>query len=136
MSTGMGQRVLPPPEPTMALRKQHRLRRSEDFARLRKEGRVTRHPMLLVSTAPNGLAHNRYGFVTPKRLGKAVQRNRVRRLLREAVRLLHPHLLQGQDVAVIARRDAVGASYDLVQRAVHKAFRRAGLLRDEDLPAL
>ena len=60
-----------------------RLRRKDDFARLRQHGRVWRHHMLILSVTPNGLTHNRYGFVTSKHLGKAVVRNRTRRLLRE-----------------------------------------------------
>jgi ribonuclease P protein component len=109
-----------------------RLRRSEDFGRLRREGRAYRHPFLILSLAPNGLPHNRYGFITARRLGKAVQRNRVRRLLREAMRTLHPHLRSGHDVALIARPAIVGQPYAAVYAAVVQKTRQASLLLDEE----
>ena len=60
-----------------------RLRRSSDFARLRERGRTWRHPFLILSVIENNLEHNRYGLIVSKRLGNAVKRNRVRRLMRE-----------------------------------------------------
>jgi len=113
-----------------------RLRRPEDFARLRREGTSHRHPLLIVSVAPNDLLHNRYGFITAKRLGKAVTRNRVRRLMREAVRHLHPTLKTGYDVVVIARPHAVGKPYTAIYQALQATFDRAALpdlqTREED----
>ncbi len=106
-----------------------RLRRKEDFARLHQEGRVWQHPLLIVSVTANGLAHNRYGFVTSKRLGTAVVRNRVRRLLREAVRQVHAQLRQGYDIAFVARPRIVGQPFQVVCQAVIVSLQRAGLLK-------
>jgi ribonuclease P protein component len=104
-----------------------RLRHQRDFARLRAEGRVWRHRFLLLSVVPNHLTHNRYGFVTSKHLGKAVERNRIRRLLREVMRHAHPYLVQGYDMAVIARDPIVGQPYQAVQSAVTTCLQQAGL---------
>lgn len=104
-----------------------RLRRKADFARLRRHGRVWRHPFLVLSAAPNGLSHNRYGFITSKKLGKAVVRNRARRLLREAVRAVHDHLQTGYDIVLIARQPIAGQPYQAVLQAVETSLKRAGL---------
>lgn len=104
-----------------------RLRRKQDFARLRQQGRVWRHPFMIVSVTPNALPHNRYGFVTSKSLGKAVVRNRIRRLLREAVREVHGHLRQGYDIAFIARPPIVGQPFQAVRQAVYTVLHDAGL---------
>jgi ribonuclease P protein component len=104
-----------------------RLRRKADFAYLRQHGRVWRHPFLILSVAPNGLTHNRYGFVTSKQLGKAVTRNRVRRLLHEVVRHAHPYLVPGHDLAFIARGAIVGQPYQAIDQAVTTSLQQAGL---------
>jgi len=105
-----------------------RLRRTDDFARLRAAGRVWRHPWLVLSMTTNGLPHNRYGFVTSKQVGGAAARNRVRRVLREAVRQLHPRLRPGHDLALIARSPIVGQPSAEVWRVVETLTQRAGLL--------
>ena len=105
-----------------------RLRHSRDFARLQREGRVYRHPWMLVSLAPNGLSHNRYGFITSKRLGTAVIRNRTRRQLREAIRRLHSDLQQGFDIVIIARPVLVGQDFALILDVVRQLFYRSGLV--------
>jgi ribonuclease P protein component len=104
-----------------------RLRRQEDFARLRQTGHVWRHPFFILSVAPNQLSHNRYGFVTSKRLGTAVVRNRVRRLLREAVRAAEPNLKPGYDMAFITRGPVAGQSFQAINEAVRAIFQQANL---------
>jgi ribonuclease P protein component len=86
---------------------------------------------LIVRLACNNLPHNRYGFITAKRLGNAVVRNKVRRLLRESVRLLHPNLAPGFDVVIVARSPVVGESFLTVRNALEQTLRRAGMISDE-----
>ena len=114
------------------MQRRFRLRRNEDFARLRREGRTVRHNGIVMSCAPNGLPYNRYGFVTGKYLGKAVIRNRVRRLLKESARLLHPQLRAGFDVVFIARQPVIGQPFAAVQRIVKGLTQRAGILVEGD----
>ncbi|MCB9454612.1 MAG: ribonuclease P protein component [Anaerolineaceae bacterium] len=113
------------------MQRRFRLRHPADFAHLRRDGRTYRHRLLVVSYAPNGLSYNRYGFITVKRLGNAVTRNRVRRLLREAVRLLHPRLRAGYDVVFIARDGLVGQPLGVVQRILNELAVQAGLNESE-----
>jgi ribonuclease P protein component len=111
-----------------------RLRATSDFERLRREGRAYHHRLMTLSLAPNGLTHNRYGFITGKSLGKAVQRNRARRLLREAVRQLHPHLQPGIDLVLIARRPLVGQPFSEVKRIVNEMLHQAGVVEGNLAP--
>lgn len=67
-----------------------------------------------------------------KRVDKrAVQRNRVRRRIREAIRLLYPHLRAGTDVVIVARTRAVDASWPQLQDAIATVLQRARLLGPE-----
>lgn len=103
-----------------------RLRRSADFERARARGRQWQHPFVTMIIAPNDLTHNRYGFVTSRRLGSAVMRNRVRRLMRESVRLANPK--PGFDMIFVARDAIVGQPYRTVDAAIRELLGRAGLL--------
>jgi len=79
-----------------------RLRRSQDFLRLREEGRRWQSDKLILNVLPNGLPHNRFGFVVSRRIGNAVTRNRLKRRLRAAIRSWLSNLADGVDVVVIA----------------------------------
>lgn len=97
---------------------------------MRAEGRAVRHPLLIVTSAPNGLAHNRYGFITARHLGNAVTRNRARRRMREAVRRFHPALNPGNDIIFIARAPIASQSYAAICDALESTLRRAGLVNE------
>lgn len=109
-----------------------RLRRTQDFQRLRKTGRVKRHPTMVLSYAPNDLSHNRYGFITSKRLGNAVVRNKIRRILREVMRELHPNLKSGFDIVIIGRSAIVEQPFSIVKRILYELVNRANLVSVEE----
>jgi len=75
---------------------------------------------------PNGLSVSRYGFSVTKKVGKAVQRNRLKRLLREIMKL--QSLRPGWDIVLIVRPVAVNAGYHQLERAVTKLLARAQLV--------
>lgn len=112
------------------MRRQHRLRASGDLERVRQEGRTWTHPLLILATLPNGGADSRFGFVVGRRIGKATKRNRIKRRMREAVRLRlqKGEVAAGWDMVWIARRAMLEASYRQVDEAVGQLLARAGLL--------
>ncbi len=83
---------------------------------------------------PNRLTISRCGFITSKRLGNAVTRNRVRRRLRESVRFHYPHLRPGMDLVFVARRGAVRVSFWELDRHVTAVLKQADLLPGEYRP--
>lgn len=110
------------------MERRFRLRRADDFTHLRQKGISIHNRNLLLSYIPNGLSLNRYGFVTSGRLGGAVVRNRLRRLLREAVRGYHPRLRAGNDVVLVARQSLIELPYAVVQNVVFDLLQQAGLV--------
>ncbi|MCS7282835.1 MAG: ribonuclease P protein component [Anaerolineae bacterium] len=105
-----------------------RLRRSKDVERVRKEGQAWHHPLLVLLAAPNAEGRTRIGVLAGRRVGKAVARNRARRLLREAARRLYPHLAPGWDLLLIARPPIVEVKEPQVEEALGQLAREAGLL--------
>ncbi len=82
-----------------------RLKNSEDFDRVRVLGRRWRGKYMALNAAPaeSGTAETRIGYIASKSLGKAVQRNRARRLMREAARSLKDVIPPSWDVVLIAQ---------------------------------
>lgn len=104
-----------------------RLRRPQDFRRVWKEGRSWAHPLFILWAAPNELSNTRFGLTASRKVGNAVERNRARRLLREAVRHLASYVPPGWDVVLVARRTILKAKAQRVQQALKAVLRRAEL---------
>lgn len=106
-----------PPFPT--------LRRKADFEALARGGTARSTPLVVLRTMRTGGAATRIGFSTPRSLGGAVARNRVRRRLRELVRERYGHLETGWDLLVIARPAAAQATYAELREALANVLRRS-----------
>jgi ribonuclease P protein component len=112
------------------MNKRERLRARRDFLAIYRRGRAWTHRFLVLRILPNGLSHNRYGFVVSKRLGKAVARNRLKRRLRAGVRLLT--VRPGWDVVLLARPAAAAATYQQLREALVDLLSRARLLDNRE----
>jgi ribonuclease P protein component len=103
------------------------LSKPEDFAALQGEGSVRSHSLLVVRIRRTGLEETRFGLSTGRKLGGAVVRNRVRRRLREALRVMAPSFQPGWDVLIIARPPAIGADFHTLAGTLHNLLRRGGV---------
>ena len=104
------------------------LTRPQDFAALQSEGTTRSHQLLLVRFLRTDLDTTRFGLSTGRRLGGAVIRNRVRRRLREALRVMAPSFQPGWDVLIIARPGLVGADFATLVVALRRILVRGGVL--------
>jgi ribonuclease P protein component len=100
----------------------HRLRHKPEFDLLYREGRRHTDSVFLVLTRPNTLVHARLGLsISAKAVGNAVNRNRVKRAVRESFRL-NLHRLPPLDVVVNARPPARVASNPLLKRSLEQLW--------------
>ena len=109
------------------MERKYRLRLNADFQRVRQKGKSWADHLIVLCALPNDLEHSRFGFAASKRIGKAVVRNRVRRRMREAVRLRRALIADGWDLVFIARSPMARASYADIARGVESLLRRANL---------
>jgi ribonuclease P protein component len=115
-----------------------RLRSSRDFARVRQAGRRASGPLLMLGYARRAAEKDlevneatplptRVGFSVSKRVGGAVERNRVKRWLREAIRRGYAELTPGWDIIVTARAGSAQAGYNAIDGEVRGLLTRARL---------
>jgi ribonuclease P protein component len=109
------------------MERKYRLRLSADFQRARREGKSWANHLIVLCALPNNLAYSRFGFAASRRIGKAVIRNRVRRRMREAVRLSRVSIAEGWDILLVARPPIARATYAEIAQAIENLLSRASL---------
>ena len=77
--------------------------RNREFSRVYARGRSYVHPQLVLYVMKNRLGHTRVGLTATKKVGGAVQRNRARRVMREAAFATLPYDVGGYDFIFVAR---------------------------------
>ena len=109
--------------------KSRRLTRDLEFRRVRMEGKTMRGDMLTIgflkSVEPNATA--RAGFITSKRVGNAVVRNRTRRRLREIFRKHQDEIRDGIWIVTIASARAARETFRALEDEWLRLARRASI---------
>jgi ribonuclease P protein component len=119
-----------------------RLKSATDIERVRRDGRSHAHPLVVLvacrrepaelPAVPGGApsARPRFGFVAGRAVGGAVDRNRAKRLLREAARSCEPAVAPGWDLLLIARAPLAAAGLAETRAAVSQLLKRALALNE------
>ncbi|MEA3346447.1 MAG: ribonuclease P protein component [Chloroflexota bacterium] len=115
----------------MRLRRRMRLTDSDRFQQVREDGRSWVHPLLVLCALPSDLPYSRFGISVSRWVGKAVERNRVKRRLREAIRGLWEGVPAGWDMVFVARPPLKGQPFGRVTGSVSELLRRADLLLEK-----
>ena len=105
--------------------------RNNDFRRIYARGKSYDSPLLVVYALKNRTKNVRVGITTSKKVGNAVQRNRSRRVIREAFRALAPRVRPGFDLVLVARGKTPYVKSTDVRRQLERQLQAAGLLREE-----
>lgn len=106
------------------------IKNNHEFKRLYYKGGYKPSGLLVLYFKKNGLGNNRLGITVSKKVGKAVVRNRVRRLIKENYRLLENRIKNSYDFVIVARGRAAEADFHDIKRAMLYVFEKCDLLSE------
>ncbi len=112
-------------------RRSERLSKPADFDRVYSDGQKIGSASLALFFGPSPSEKTRVGISVSKKMGNAVTRNRIKRLLREAFRLNKHRLKRGYDLLFVARRGVRDMRFREVEAEVLHLLRRGELLAAE-----
>jgi ribonuclease P protein component len=104
-----------------------KIQRGWQFEKVYKEGSKFYDDLFVLYALPNNINEARIGLTVTKKIGNSVQRNRIKRLIREAFRLSN-RILPGNDIVVVARKPSVDLKYSQAKNSLDHLLRRAKLL--------
>lgn len=109
------------------------LKDNRDFSRLYKRGKSFVSPVLVTYIIKNKSDSLRFGITTGKKVGKAVNRTRARRVIRAAYFELYPDIKKGYDIVFVARGKTPYVKSQVVLKAMRKHLSSAGIYQQGNL---
>jgi ribonuclease P protein component len=104
---------------------------NKNFKKVYSNGKSAVDRLMVIYYIPNGKECSGIGFSVGKKLGKAVVRNRYKRILREITRINEKEISNGYNIVIIARPRIVGEQYRVIEKSFLKLVKRTELFRKE-----
>lgn len=104
------------------------LNKNKDFNRLYTKGKSFVSSSLVIYVLKNRVGYTRIGITTSKKIGKAVDRNRARRVIRESYRTVQPCIKNGFDFVFVARKKTAHVKCAVVLNAMKNLLKDANVL--------
>ena len=105
--------------------------KKDDFQRVYNKGRSYANRYMVLYVSPRDDDSSKVGFAAGKKLGNAVVRNRVKRILRESYRLNQRELKKGHELLLVGRKALIGEGCAKAQEAFLQLCQRAGIMREK-----
>ena len=114
------------------LPKQKRIKKNKVFETLLQQGKRGENAFLILYSMPNNLNYNRVALRTSKKLGKAVDRNRLRRRLKELFRTHQNLFAPGHDILIIPKVKSLNGKHEELRRDLLQLMEKEDLLAESD----
>jgi len=112
------------------LKKENQLKKDKEFDQVFKNGRSSFSKILGIKAVANRLEMSRFGILVSNKISqKAVERNQIKRRIREAIRLQVLKIKPGFDVVVITLPPILGSGYKEIEKAIGYNFKKLGLYK-------
>lgn len=106
------------------------LKKDSDFRKVYKHGKSFANKYLVMYILPNKSDETRLGISVSKKVGKAITRNRVRRLIKEVYRLnIDEKIKTGYDIVFIARISSKDAQYKDIEKSINYLVRKTEMFK-------
>lgn len=106
------------------------LRNQNRFNTVYKKGNSKGSRLLVVLYKKNGLPYSRVAYVSSKKVGNSVERNRSRRLMKESYRNIGREIMSGYDIIFVARNSINGTKCDEVKKCMFGVLRACDLFKN------
>lgn len=113
-----------------SLTKERRILKNADYRLVYKHGTYQVGRRCVLYKMPVAKQPTKIGFVTGKKVGGAVQRNRARRLMKEVYRLHQHEIREGYHIVFVGRANMASATYEDAEKEMMYLFRKSKLLKD------
>jgi ribonuclease P protein component len=116
------------------MKKEYRIKKNQEFQAVFKNGKSFANRQFVVYALDKpDQSHFRIGLSVGKKIGNAVTRNRVKRLIRQVIFEFSNDLDQKKDYIIIARMPAADMSYEEVKKSLAHALRKAKVLKKQPI---
>jgi len=113
------------------MKKAYRVKKNKEFQAIIKSGKsFANREFVIYYIEKQDQTHFRVGISVGRKLGKAVQRNRLKRLIREAFRELESRISPNVDMIIIARKNSIDLPYDRVKNSIVHLLKRLNLFHN------
>ncbi|MCX7773280.1 MAG: ribonuclease P protein component [Clostridia bacterium] len=107
------------------------LTKNNEFQRVYSKGKYSASAFLVIYVLPNRFEKTRVGITTSKKVGNAITRNRMRRLIRENLRYLSDRLIRGIDLVIVARKAEDTANAEIIGKELRYLLHKMDVLDRE-----
>ena len=107
-----------------SFKKEDRILKRSEFLELTRSGRKLQNDCFIAFFRPGRCDRPRLGITVTRKVGKAAQRNQIKRLVREYFRLNRQHLIQNWDINIVAKKKAADLSSEKVDSFLQDLFEK------------